>query len=128
MDINRRYDEFEELGIEIVAVSADDFQNAVNLSNILRLEFPVASGLTLDHMRQLGLYVSSAVNSQGVIVHYAEPAHFLLDGDNTIRYATISSYPMGGRLDVEYFLLGQKAVKEDAVTNQAVEQNFWGTI
>lgn len=50
-------DTFERESIDVIAVSADTVEESRLLSKRLGLRFPIASGLTVDHMKILGLYI-----------------------------------------------------------------------
>jgi hypothetical protein len=105
-------DTFYREGIDIVAASADTVAESRELSDRLGLRFPLACGLTVEHMEQLGLYVhtrdpttspkyaytltrrrimedekdNNSPPSRTWRKPFCEPAHFFLRPDNTVKY------------------------------------------
>lgn len=105
---------FEADGIDVVAVSTDTVKESKELSQSLGLRFPIACGLTVDQMENLGLYIHTsdpktspkfAYRSSRRQMNYVgeeggescakmwrrpfcEPAHFFLRPNNTIKYCS----------------------------------------
>ena len=50
--------EFNALGVDIIAVSADSEAQAQTHKQELDVSFPIAYGMTIEQMQQLGLYLS----------------------------------------------------------------------
>ena len=55
--------------------------------------FDVAYGLTLEHMQQLGLFISGPRNGMDVEGAFAEPGLFVINQDNILQIADISNVP-----------------------------------
>jgi peroxiredoxin len=110
LQINERIDTFHKEGIDVIAVSADTVEESRELSERLHLRFPIACGLTVEHMETLGLFVHtrdpatspkyaylaarrrclSVAEAEGPIKTwrkpFCEPAHFFLRPNNTVKY------------------------------------------
>lgn len=113
--------------INVVAVSADSVDVARNFAETSGLTFPIAAGLTEAQMRTLGLYISDPKGYQPQAHVFAEPAYFLLDADNSIRYLSYGSHPMGGRVNVDSLLAGINWVRDEGERNAAFKDYKWGT-
>ena len=96
---------FGDAGASIVAISGDPLEKAESDRAELSLSFPVAYGLSLEQMRQWGLYVSSPRSDQETDRAFAEPGLFLLRPDGNIQIVDISNAPFA-RPDLETILLG----------------------
>lgn len=57
--------EFAELGAEVVAVSGDPKEKADAFAEEVGLSMPVGYDLSVEQMRQLGLYISAPRNDTG---------------------------------------------------------------
>lgn len=57
-------------------------------------ELPLGYNLSLETMREWGLFVSTAANDNEPDV-FTEPATFLVDGEHRIYYASLTSMPFG---------------------------------
>ena len=126
-DINDNYEKLVAAGIEVLAISADPSDVSKELESKLGLKFALGCGLTVEQMRTLGLYVSYPTNYIEQTFAFAEPAFFLLNPDNSIRYITISNNPMGGRVNLNYLLMGHSYVQERSKTDAGFATVVWGT-
>ena len=94
-ELERRLDEFEQRGIEVIAVSGETRERATQLAQEWRLQrLPLAYGLTEEQMRAWGLFVSRAIND-GEAPVFNEPGLFLISPDHTVYYESILSMPVG---------------------------------
>jgi peroxiredoxin len=94
-ELERRLPEFEQRGIEVVAVSGETRERASQLAHEWRLEqLPIAYGLTEDQMRAWGLFISQGIN-EGEPALFNEPGLFLISPDHTVYYESILSMPVG---------------------------------
>ncbi|MEM9144532.1 MAG: peroxiredoxin-like family protein [Bacteroidota bacterium] len=87
--------EFEQRGVEVVAVSMDTEKRA-RLSR-QKWEIPkltLGYALSEDSSRAWGLYLSKGVK-EGEPDGFSEPGLFLIDNKNRVYYAAISSNPWG---------------------------------
>ncbi len=86
---------YAELGTEVIAVSGDTKERAMQTAKEWQLEqLEVGYGLPIEAMRKWGLYISSAVK-EGEPNRFGEPALFLIKPDLTIYYAAYNSMPFG---------------------------------
>lgn len=99
-ELERRFDELAELGIDVVSVSAESPERAAKMSEEWAItKVPLAHGLTEAQMREWGLFVSRAINEDEPAV-FNEPALLLISADGTIYYEAVLSMPVGRpRLD-----------------------------
>jgi peroxiredoxin len=94
-ELERRLDELEERGIEVIAVSGETRERTTMLADEWKLErLPLAYGLTEDQMRAWGLFISRGINEQEPALFH-EPGLFLISPDHTVYYESILSMPVG---------------------------------
>ena len=94
-ELERRLDEFEHRGIELIVVSGETRERTTELAQEWGLEhLPLAYGLTEDQMRAWGLFVSHGIND-GEPALFNEPGLFLISPDQTVYYESILSMPVG---------------------------------
>jgi peroxiredoxin len=94
-ELERRLDELEERGIEVIAVSGETRERTATLANEWKLErLPLAYGLTEDQMRAWGLFISHGINEHEPAL-FSEPGLFLISPDHTVYYESILSMPVG---------------------------------
>lgn len=68
---------FLQLGMDIVAVSADSQAQLEQHMEQLTVTFPVAYGLTVEQMQTLGLYISEPRSEKETNHLFAEPGLFV---------------------------------------------------
>ncbi len=99
-------DAFEEAGVEVVALSADDEEGARAMQDAEDISFPILYGLDVHDMEErLGLWVRDDDERTHV-----QPAEYVLDSRGRIVLASYASGPVG-RLDAEQAL--ERAKKAD---------------
>lgn len=76
-----------EVGLQIVAVSADPEEKARATRDQHQLWFPIAYGASLSLATELDLYADRER-------HHLQPAFFLLDPERRIRHISLQSGPM----------------------------------
>lgn len=117
----------EAAGWEVLCVSADPVDVAAKMVSEYGLTYPVAGGLTEQHMRSLGTYVSDPKNYQPQTYPFSEPAFFVLDGSTgAIKYRCEASCPMAGRPDVDAVLAGFAWSKQNAIEHPEYVGHVWG--
>ena len=106
--MNDRMDTFMAEGIDVIAVSTDSVGESCQLADRLGLRFPIACGLTVAQMEEVGLFIHTRdpatspkfaysstrkrlVEKQFTpVAHwqrpFCEPAHFFLKPNGTIKY------------------------------------------
>ncbi len=99
-ELDRRFDELAEKGIEVVSVSGETQERATRMHDEWQIDkVPLAYGLTEAQMREWGLFVSRGINDDEPTV-FNEPALFLISPDGSVYYESILSMPVGRpRLD-----------------------------
>src|ERR671918_3090037 len=99
-EVDRRFDELAEKGIDVVSVSGENEQRASLMREEWKIDkVPLAYGLSEAQMREWGLFVSRGINADEAAV-FNEPALFLISPDGSVYYESILSMPVGRpRLD-----------------------------
>ncbi|KGJ91723.1 redoxin family protein [Colwellia psychrerythraea] len=93
-------DKFYHLGIDIIAVSADDESKALAHNQEMILSFPVAYGLSIEQMKQLGLYISNPRSPKETDIPFAEPGIYVINEQGQVQVTDISNAPFA-RPDLE---------------------------
>ena len=83
----------KDLGIEVVAVSADSEARASDQIAEANISYPVGYGLTVPQMQQLGLYISSPRHGMDVEGPFAEPGLFVVNENDELRMVDIAIVP-----------------------------------
>jgi len=84
---------FREDGVEILALSADTGPVAESFAHENSLTIPLAYGLGLQQMQQLGLYISDPIGTDSQDTPYPEPGLFVLNANTLVHVVTISNAP-----------------------------------
>lgn len=94
-ELDRRFDELADRGIEVVSVSGESEERAIRMRDEWEIaKLPLAYGLREQQMRDWGLFVSRAIKDDEPAV-FNEPGLFLFSPDGTIYYEAILSMPAG---------------------------------
>lgn len=125
--VQSKLSELKASGLEVVGVSADPLEVATTFAAAKGLEFKILTGLTEEHMRSLGLYVSDPTDYIEQSHRFSEPGYILLNADNTIKYIDISSYPAGGRVNVDTLLAAYNWAKAEGEKRPAFKSVVWGS-
>jgi peroxiredoxin len=98
-ELNRRSEELEQRGIDVIAVSGDTEALASESKEDWHLDrLAIGYGLRERSMRAWGLFVSAG--RDGEPQHFNEPGLFLIKPDGTVYYEALTSMPWGRpRLD-----------------------------
>ena len=91
--LNEMAADFAERDIDLVAISADQHDRAEADVKEFGWTFTVGYGLTIETMRELGLYISEPRYSLETDGPYAEPALFALSPRGTAEIIDISNSP-----------------------------------
>lgn len=83
---------YNELGVDVVAVSSDTEERAKEQLALVEPEFAVGFGLTVEQMKSLGLYISTPRPQESDSV-FAEPGLFIINGDGNLQVVDISNTP-----------------------------------
>ncbi len=97
-DLENRLDDFEQRGVEVVAVSTDDADRATQSKSKWKLKkLAVGYDLDLDVARSWGLYISESKGKTSVGIEepplFCEPGLFLVRPDGTLYFATVQTMP-----------------------------------
>ncbi|MBD3625311.1 MAG: AhpC/TSA family protein [Rhodobacteraceae bacterium] len=92
-ELNGLLDEFEELGVDVVAVSGDPEEKARAQMEAVEPRFPVGYDLSVEQMAALGLYISDPRSPQETDRPFAEPGIFVVNADGRIQILDISNAP-----------------------------------
>ncbi len=80
-------------GAEIIAVSGDPEHKAISMTESVGITFPVAYGLSITQMRDLGLYISHPRSPQETDRPFAEPGLFAVNAEGKVQLIDISNTP-----------------------------------
>lgn len=92
-EIEKLKQEFFRLGIDIVAVSADSREQVAAHLPELNVSYPVAFGLSIEQMQQLGLYISHPRSAQETDHPFAEPGLYVVNDLGQIQVLDLSNGP-----------------------------------
>jgi len=101
---------YREIGIEVVAVSGDPEDRAQTMVEELGLSLPMGHGLSLDQMRELGLYVSDPRGPDETDRPFPEPGLFVINGEGLLQIVDISNAPFA-RPDLEALAGGLEFIR-----------------
>lgn len=85
--------QLHEIGVDVVAVSADTEEKAIAQMEIVKPEYPIGYGLTIEQMQSLGLYISDPRSPQETDRPFAEPGIFVINENGKIQVTDISNGP-----------------------------------
>lgn len=92
-DLNAALPELNELGVDVLAVSADSEKRAKAQMAEVEPNFAVGYGLTVEQMHTLGLYVSGPRNGIDVEGPFAEPGLFVINDVGRLQMVDVSNVP-----------------------------------
>lgn len=104
-ELEKYKSDFNALGVDIVAASADREELVTRHSKDLQVSFPIAYGLTVEQMKSLGLYISIPRSEQEADHPFAEPGLFVVNEKGQIQVVDISNGPFV-RPELEVLLSG----------------------
>lgn len=104
-EVNDKLGELNDLGIDVVAVSADPEEKAHSQIDPLNLNYPVGYDLSIEQMQALGLYISNPRSAQETDRVFAEPGLFVINGDGDVQVTDISNAPFA-RPDLNSLAMG----------------------
>lgn len=97
-ELARLVPEFENRGVNIVALSSDDIDRAGQMAEKLNApDLRIAYDLDLNNAREWGLYISTSrgKTSIGIVEPelFSEPAIYLVRPDGTLYYGAVQTMP-----------------------------------
>lgn len=104
-ELDATLSDLNALGVDVIAVSADNQPRAAAQMVEVSPHFDVAYGLTVPQMQELGLYVSGPRNGMDVETPFAEPGLFVIDEAGALQITDISNVPFS-RPDLEWIAKG----------------------
>ena len=108
--LNDLLPKFNELGVDVVAVSGDSEERAAIQLTDMNLDFQVGYNMTVSQMQALGLYVSDPRSEQESDRPFAEPGLFVVNAEGNIQILDISNAPFA-RPDLNVILGGISFVR-----------------
>ena len=81
------------INVDVVAVSADSKDQLQAHLEQLNISFPIAYGLSLNQMKELGLFISDPRSSKETDHPFAEPGLFVINAEGNIQVIDISNNP-----------------------------------
>jgi peroxiredoxin len=104
---------FDAAKITVVALSADSREKALADVEQFGWTFPVGYGLTVNQMRELGLYVSSPRSASESDHLFSEPGLFVINPQGLTQIVDVSNAPFA-RPDLKALLAGLQFVIANA--------------
>ena len=101
---------FYDVGVDIIAVSADSKEQLEGHLDQINVSFPMAYGLTIEQMNTLGLYISDPRSEKETDHPFAEPAVFVINAEGKVHIVDISNAPFS-RPDLEALANGLAFVR-----------------
>ena len=86
-------DELQNIGVDIIAVSADSQAQLEEHMTQLELNYPIAYGLTEQQMKDLGVYISLPRSAQETDHNFAEPGLFVVNNEGNLHVVDMSNNP-----------------------------------
>ena len=108
--LNGYVSEFDAVGVDMVAVSADSLERAQEQISKVNPSFPVGYDLNFEQMRQLGLYISEPRMPEESDRSFAEPGLFIINDEGKVQVIDISNTPFT-RPDFKTILMGINFVR-----------------
>jgi peroxiredoxin len=126
-EIEEQHESLKQSGMEIVAISMDDKEKALETAKKASasmpdreekktddnklLSFPILHGLTVDMAREWGLYLSSAIPGSSEPDVFSEAGLFVIRPDHTVFMAQVQSAPFT-RPNIQQLVGGLNFAKE----------------
>lgn len=85
--------DFNALGVDVVAVSADPVEKAKAQIDLVSPGFAVGYDLNVDQMRRLGVYISNPRSPEETDRPFSEPGLFVVNADGNLQLTDISNAP-----------------------------------
>lgn len=92
-ELNESLPALNELGVDLVAVSADPEQKATDQIKPLGLNYSIGYDLSIAQMKQLGLYISNPRSPEENDRPFAEPGLFAINDAGMLQMVDISNAP-----------------------------------
>jgi peroxiredoxin len=109
-ELEKRRSDFDALGVDIIAVSADSESQAREQLEAVVVNFPVAYGLSIAQMQELGLYISTPRSAAETDHPFAEPGLFVVNDNGEVQVVDISNGPFV-RPELDVLLNGLRFIR-----------------
>ena len=86
-------DKFLSKGAEVVAVSGDPKDKAMEMVKSAKLSIPVCYNLSTQQMKKLGLYISNPRSPEETDLPFPEPGMFAVNAEGKIHLIDVSNTP-----------------------------------
>lgn len=103
-------DQLREIGVDLVAVSADSKEQLEEHLGKLDVSFPFLYGLTIDQMQSLGLYISYPRSEKETDHPFPEPGLFVINDEGKVQVVDLSNNPFT-RPELEQLASGLTFIK-----------------
>ncbi len=111
-ELERVAPEFAKAGVGIIAISSDPEDRARSFTEEIGVSYPVGYDLSVEQMRDLGLYVSKPRSEKETDRPFAEPGVFVINADGLLHVVDISNAPFS-RPDLAGLAKGLKYIREN---------------
>ena len=108
--LNKLLPEFQALGVDVVAVSADTEEKAKIQTEEIQPGFDVGYDLTVEQMQKLSLYISHPRSASETNRPFAEPALFVTNDKGELQIVDSSNAPFS-RPELNSILMGLKFIR-----------------
>lgn len=99
------------IGVDTVAASADSQDQLLEHKTRLAVNFPLCHGLSIDHMRALGVYISSPRSAKETDHPFSEPGLFVVNAEGRVQVVDISNNPFA-RPDLQTLVNGLTWIRD----------------
>lgn len=109
--------EYERRGTNVIAISSDDRERALEMANKVGANLRFGHSLPLTVAREWGLYISASRGKSSINVEepplFSEPGIFLIRPDGTLYYGAVQTMPFARPLFSELLQAIDFAVAHD---------------
>lgn len=92
-ELNAFVPKLSELGIDLVAISADTQDKAKAQMLDVKPDYPVGYGLSVEQMQKLGVYISVPRSPEETDREFSEPALFVINEKGELQVVDIANAP-----------------------------------
>ncbi len=82
-----------QTGVDLIAISGDSKAQLQNHMENLNVTFPIAYGLSVEQMNELGVYISNPRSKEETDHPFAEPGLFVVNNEGKVHVVDISNNP-----------------------------------
>ncbi|MBU2976873.1 peroxiredoxin family protein [Alteromonas sp. C1M14] len=86
-------EKFADVGVDIIAVSADSQSQLQKHLEEIDINYPIAYGLTEAQMKSLGLYISEPRSDKETDHNFSEPALFVVNEEGRVHIVELANAP-----------------------------------